>query len=438
MRVLAQGNEEPGRTDLGNILKLVPYDEARTRIEHALSEVVVPTERVLIDDALGRICSEEVRSPCDIPEVSSSMMDGYAIRSDDVVKADEAHPASFKVMGALSPSSHRPTSELGELDTYYVATGAPIPPGADAVVKVEESRRSGSNVTIAFHIQRWKNVALQGEDVRTGDTVVRRGQILNAVDIALLIAAGRTDVEVFRRPRVGILSTGDELTRLGSGERDKRVNNYSNLMAGYLSEAGAIPVPLGVARDDRAHISELVGRELPRLDALVTIGGSSMGIRDFTPSALMNLGESREILHGIRLVPVKPTGVFMIGKKPIVLLPGHGVSAALSFFLVVRPVVNILSGLGFNSKTAAVRAQMSRELSNPRPLGMLFLVGLVSGGGGYQADPLPWGSNLVSSLARANGYVHLSPHASLKKGEEVDVSLLGANELLRIRQGGPP
>ena len=410
----------------------MPYDEVRTRIERALSCVQLATERMPVDDALARVFAERVLSPCDIPAGSSSMMDGYAIRSDGTVEASESHPASFRVRGALSPSSDRPTSELSEFDAYYVATGAPVPPGADAVVKVEECRRSEKNIADSFHIPRWKNVALQGEDVHTGDTVVERGHILNAADVALLIAAGRADVGVFRRPRVGILSTGDELTRFGSGEQGKRVNNYSNLIAGYLSEAGAIPVPLGVAKDDRAHITELAGRQLAQLDALVTIGGSSVGVKDFTPSALVGINESRELLHGIRLVPVKPTGVFMVGKKPIVLLPGHGVSAALSFFLVVRPIVNILSGLEFDSRAPAVSARLSDRLPNPRPLGMIVLVRLTTGGEQYRAEPLPWGSNLISSLARANGYIQIGPHTSLERGQEVNVFLLGANELLRV------
>ena len=435
---MAQEHHETARTDIGNYLKLLPYYDVRTRIEQALSGVELATEMVPVDEALGRVSAESVPSPRDIPTFSSSMMDGYAIRSDDAVKADESHPASFKVKGALSPSSERPSSALGRFDTYYVATGAPVPPGADAVVKVEESRLSGSNVVISFHIQKWKNVALQGEDVHAGDVVVKRGQILNSANIALLIAEDRTYVEVARRPRVGILSTGDELTRLGSGEAGKKVNNYSNLIAGYLSESGAIPISLGVAKDERARITELVERRLSQLDALVTIGGSSMGVRDFTPGALMGVPQCRELFHGVRLVPVRPTGVFMIGTKPVVLLPGHAVSAALSFFLIVRPIVNILSGLGFDSRSPAVRARVSEELSNPRPLGTLTLVSLTSLGKVYSAKPSRWGANLVSSLASSNGYIQLEPYTSLERGHEATVFLLGANELSRIAEEGRP
>ena len=424
-----------GRADVGNYLRLLPYDQARARIETALSGIQLSTDRVPVDDGLGRVSAESVSSPCDVPAVSSSMMDGYAIRSDDATEADELHPASFKIRGALSPSSERPTAALSRHDAYYVATGAPIPPGADAVVKVEESRLSGSDVTVSFHIPRWKNVALQGEDVHAGDLVVKRGQILSSADIALLIGAERTEVEVFKRPRVGILSTGDELTRLGSGEQGKKVNNYSNLIAGYLTEAGAIPIPLGVAKDERVHITELVERQLGQLDALVTIGGSSMGIKDFTPSALMGVDRCKELFHGVRLVPVRPTGVFMIDAKPVVLLPGHAVSAALSFFLIVRPIVNILSGLGFASRTTTVKARLSGKLSNPRPLGALSLVRLAGRSKEYSAEPVRWGANLVSSLASSNGYVQLEPHTSLEEGQEVNVSLLGAGELLRIEGG---
>lgn len=429
---------EIGRDDVGNLLKLLPLPEARKKIADALSMVQPATERVGADSALGRVCSVNITSSCDIPSVSSSMMDGYAIRSEDAVRADISHPASFRVRGALTPSSAKPTYGLGQCEAYYVATGAPIPPGADAVVKVEETRLSGKSVAVSSRISKWKNVALQGEDVHKGELVAKRGQILNAADMALLIGAGMTEVDVFRRPRVGVLSTGDELARFGSNERGKKINNYSNLISGYLLEAGATPVPLGIAKDDQKHITAMIEEELGRLDALITIGGSSMGVKDFTPRALLGVADCTELFHGVRLVPVKPTGVFMVGRKPVVLLPGHAVSAALSFFAIVRPMVNLLSGLEFESKTPMVKARLSQEVANPRPLGNLFLVTLAVDEIGYLATPLRWGSNLVSSLAKANGFVFAEPRSILRKGEEATVSLLGERELQRAAGGVHP
>ncbi len=423
---------EVKRADVGGYLKLVPYDEVKRRIVGELPRLPLSVEKVPIDFALGRVSAEDVVSPCDIPGFSSSAMDGYAVRSSELRGADASHPVSFTVRGSLSHASSQPASRLTGLDTYYVATGAPLPVGADAVVKVEETRLSGNEVLVSVAIPKWKNVVLRGEDIRTGAAVVRRGQTVNAADIALLVGSGKDNLAVFRSPRVGILSTGDELTRFGSEEKGKRVNNYSNLIAGYLTDAGAVPVPLGVARDDPRQIAAIIENEIGNLDALVTIGGSSVGTRDFTPSALEGVGGCEELFHGVRLVPVKPTGLFIVGEKPVVLLPGHSVAASLSFFLVMYPIINILSGLRFDSRLPLVRARLSKSISNPRPIGALFLVRLATEDGAYSAAPLRWGSNLISSLAGANAYLQVNPRSALNKGSMVTVALLGAREILRI------
>ncbi len=423
------------RPDMGGFLKLLPYEEALGRIDEALSGIKIESEEVPVDLALGRISAKDVPSPCDIPAVSSSAMDGYALRSCELRDADASHPVVFRVKAKLTPSSKRPSSKLLGRDAFYVATGAPVPPGADAVVKVEEARPQGDQVLISSEVPKWKNIALRGEDVSVGSKIVRRGRMINAADIALLVAAGMESVEVTRRPKVGIISTGDELTSLGSGEKGKKTNNYSNLVAAYLVEAGATPVPLGVVKDDADDITRMIERTIGSLDALVTIGGSSVGSEDFTTKALENIGGCEELFHGVRLVPIKPTGAFIIGGKPVVLLPGHSVAAALAFFLVVRPIVNLKLGLPSDSGAAKIEARLSAEVVNPRPVGSIFLVRLNYSAGGYSAIPLRWGSNLVSSLAYANAYLRVPPRTTLEKSRAVEVVLLGVHELSRVLGG---
>ena len=420
---------------MGGYLKLVPYSDVRRRIEGALSGVRPSVERVPVDLASGKVSAEGVAFPCDIPEATSSMMDGYAIRSSEVRSASASHPVSFKVVGSLSPASVRPATRLTGRDAYYVATGAPVPVSADAVVKVEEARPSGDSILVSVSLPRWKNIALRGEDVRAGSTVVRVGQIVNAADIALLVAAGKRDLDVFRSPTVGILSTGDELTRPGGRESGKRVNNYANLIAAYLLESGATPIRLGIAGDDEEQIAKMMVKGIRDLDALVTIGGSSVGTKDFTARAARRIDGCEEIFHGIRLAPARPTGMFMFRGKPMVLLPGHSVAASLAFFLVVHPIINILSGLEFNSRLTLITARLSQGLSNPRPITTLFLVSLTTQDGAYSASPMTWGSNLISSLARANAFLQVGPHSVVREGQSVTVTLLGGREIQRVHAG---
>lgn len=420
------------REDVARYLKLLSYSKVREKIIDALSDRSPPIERVPIDAALNRVSAETVVAPCDVPAVSTSSMDGYVVRSVEIGKADISHPILLNVKGALYPGSRKPTSRLKGLETYYVGTGAPVPSGGDAVVRVEETRSVDGRIAVSRRIPEWKNITLQGEDIRAGTAVIKKGGIVNAADVALLITVGRSDLSVFRTPRIGILSTGDELTSFGSEEAGKKVNNYSNLIAAYLTDAGATPLPLGVARDNRDEILNEVERNIEDLDALVTIGGSSVGKQDLTPAALKLAHDNVEVFHGIRLVPVRPTGLFIIKGKPVILLPGHSVAASLSFFLVVKPIVNILSGLKFDSRTPVLRASLSERAANPRPIGCLFLAKLAINNGNYMATPLRWGSNLISSLAGANAFLQLGPGETLEAGRAVTVTLLGIREISRV------
>lgn len=433
---MTTSNTTAARGDMARHLKLLTYLQAKEKIIETVGGRRTRVESVPIDSALGRVSAEEVVSPCDVPAFSTSAMDGYAIKSCEVAKADASHPAVFKVMGSVYAGSPKPASRVTGRLTYYVATGAPVPDGADAVVKVEETRLKGEEVSMSGSIPTGKNVAARGEDIGAGDVVLSKGAMVNPAQIALLVSAGRTELAVFAKPKVGILSTGDELSLPGSSEEGKKTNNYSNLLAGYLADAGAAPVPLGVAKDDAEEILGMVEKNISNLDAVITIGGSSVGQKDFTPSALKGATDFVEVFHGIRMVPVRPTGLATLGGKPVVLVPGHAVAAALSFFLVVRPMVNLLSGLAYDAGIPTIRARLSEELANRRPIGAIFLTKLSVKDGSYEAEPLRWGSNLVSSLTSANGYFPVAPRKTLEAGQEVVVNLLGAQEMYRIPRGG--
>jgi molybdopterin molybdotransferase len=423
MSLRALKPKRPGGT---RFLKLLPYSKLREMVTAALRNATIGTEVVAPSDALGRVCAESVVSGHDVPAAPVSAMDGYAVRSAETKTASPTNPVRFNVKGSVFPGPGE-VPRLGRLEAFYVATGAPIPKGADAVVRVEEARLSGDQIVVMRSIPKWKNVALRGEDIHSGQVIVERGRIIRPPDIALLISAGRSNVRVFRRPRVGILSVGDDLTEPGS-IGGKTVNNYSNLICGYLSETGSDPLPMGVASDDPVQVRNIIEGRIDELDAIITIGGCSVGENDQTPSAF----PEGLLFHGIRLLPIKPTGMAIVRRKPIILLPGHAVSAALSFFLVALPALNIISGLGFDTRIPGIKARAAKRFSNTHTIDALYLVRLRRSDGEYEATPLGWGSNSLSNLARANGFLRLAPAQVVEKGEAISVTLLGGLEMSRV------
>lgn len=422
--------------DRPRFLKLLALPEITKRIQSGLSTYRCDTEKISADRSLGRVCAEVVKTEQDIPPSAISAMDGYALRSSELRSASLSKPVGFLVKGSIYPgdSSNLSRIKVSGREAYHVATGARIPEGSDVVVRVEETRREDGLVLVRRRIPKLKDVVLRGEDVRSGEILLRKGHILNSADVALLIALGRKTVRVFRSPRVGLLSIGDELGILGDQSTGKTVNNYSNLLCGYLEEMGAQARSIGVCKDHPAEIRSLIEKGIEDFDMLLTIGGSSVGARDFTPDAVGSMEDSVLLFHGVRLAPIRPVGMALVRGKPVAILPGHAVSAALSFFLIALPTLNLLSGLPFNSRRSFVKALAPKRISNDRAMDALFLVEMRSSGGRHYATPLEWGSNSMRNLSKANGFIYLKKRQVIQRSEEVEVELMGSSEFSRIPQ----
>lgn len=413
-------------------------------------------EFVRVDQAVGRIAAEEVRSPCDIPERNISAMDGYAIRARDSEKASTTNPVHFKVKGVIYPyssfsvnSTNRakrniPNVKKGE--AYQVATGAPIPVFGDSVVRVEEVRTEEGQIVVRRKSPKWKNVSARAEDVKKGDIILRGRRILNPSDVALLIGVGVRKVKTFTLPRIGILSTGNELVEFTDKGRRSfnsrngiKVNNYSNLLSGYVQSLGAYSVPLRIAKDDSSEICAILKKGLQSCDMVITIAGSSVGKMDLTTEAISSIEGSRILFHGVRLVPIRPAGLALVGSrrpKPVAIIPGHAVSATLAFFVIALPIINMLMGLTPDSRNSFVSARLDRSLTNDRAIDALYLASLSTAKNNpresYIASPVGWGSNVISNLSRSNGFVRLAAHETLRRGEVAKISLFGANEIERV------
>lgn len=419
----AKGRE--GRT----YLKLLPLSEARKMIGSQFG--VVGSELVDVDRSLGRVCASVVRSKSDIPLRTTCAMDGYAVRSADTLGASLAEPSRLRI---VMPADGQLLVDVGVRagEALAVSTGDELPKGSDAVLRMEQSRLEERSVLASAEIPKWKNVSFAAEDVRAGQVLLRKGEAISPAATALMISAGVVKVRARRIPRVGVISVGRSLTSFRDASPGKTINNYANLLLGYLSELGAEAKTVGIAGRDVRETSDLIERAARDSDMVLTVGGASVGDCDLVPDAVLRCPDSRMVFHGLRAVPMRPAGLASVGGKPVVLLPGHAVSAALSFFVIGIPVLNVIGGLQPGSRRALIGATAAEELSNGRPISSFVLVTMKRRGGAYSARPLGWGSNLQYNLALANGFVHLGPRQTIPAGHAVDVELLGSSQLLRI------
>lgn len=257
----------------------------------------------------------------------------------------------------------------------------------------------------------------------------------------MLISAGVPQVSVARVPRVGILSIGDNLRdfkdktwRTERGNQLVTVNNLFNMMAGFLSEFGIQSTLLDICKNDIDQIRNCIESHIDNYDVILAIGGSSVGARDYPASALSSTYQSKMIFHGVKMVPIKPAGVAVVKNKPVVIVPAHASSATFTFFMIVLPILNIISGLQFDDRRLRLSAVCDEQIENPRAFDALALVELKRmEDGSYHASHLGWYSNLMSAVARAHGFVVMEAKQKILKSEIVNVELLGVSQLARIQ-----
>lgn len=385
-------------------------------------ESVAPlgVERVTILDALGRVLAEEIRSSRDIPGFDNSAMDGYAVRAADIATASDAHPVRLTVVETV-PAGRMPTHQVGPGQCARTMTGAPIAPGADAIVQVERTRGDGSTVEILAPAEAAAFIRPRGEDLRAGEPVMAPGKTLSPADLGTLASLSRSMVGVYRKPRVAIVATGDELVDIDQIPTGAQVvNSSAYALSGAIREAGGEAVILRVARDTKGEVRERL-EEAMAFDVVLSTGGVSVGQFDFVKGVLDDLG-MRTLFHGVAQRPGRPLKFGTIGARPVFGLPGNPVSTLVCFYLYVGPALRRMGGRAeVGLVRVCVRCAADIKLANN--LTEFVRVKLERQGGEYLAAPTGnQGSGILSSLSRADGLL-IGPAAAslLRKGDQATV-----------------
>ena len=406
-------------------LRLWSPVEAR---EHWLRHITyrVETEEVPTAEALGRVLAEAVHAQEPIPGFPRSTVDGYAVRAADTHGASDSLPAYLQVVGEV-PMGAAPDFEIGPGQAALIHTGGMLPPGADAVVMVEYTQQSREDeVEVLRAVAVGENVIQPGEDVVAGQEVMPAGVRLRPAEIGGLMALGRTRVRVARRPRVGILSTGDEVVppdRALQPGQVRDVNSYT--IAALVQERGGVPVRYGILPDDYQALLTAARRAFEETDMVVITAGSSASTRDMTVQVLNALGEPGVLVHGLRIKPGKPTILAVAEGRPLLGLPGNPVSALVNAWHLVVPALDQLQGVSVTRPRPRVRARLSGNLTSEAGREEWYPVRVRrTPDGTFEAQPIHYKSNLIFRLVWADGLVPVPENATgLPAGAEVEVFL---------------
>ena len=403
---------------------MISVEEALNRILARIQ--VLGLEKVDIIGSFGRVIGQDILAPRDLPPLDNSAMDGYAVRSADIKGASRESPIFLKVIEEL-PAGTLPRRSVTKGEAVRIMTGAPIPKGADTVVMVENTEKAGEGVRVFQGVSSGENIRRAGEDVKKGDQVISKGSLIRAAEVGMLASVGRAFVYVHQRPVVAILCTGEELVDVDEGIADhKIISSNSYTLSAQVMECGAIPLQLGIAKDDPAEIEERLRQGL-RTDVILSSAGVSVGDYDLVKDVLTGIGFQMEFWR-VAMRPGQPLVFGTIGGKPIFGLPGNPVSSMICFEQFVRP--SLLKMTGHKNLFRPVVEAVLKEEIRKKPGNRHFMRARVSlEGDRYVVTTTgPQGSGILSSMVEANGLVIVPEEKTeIKAGERIRVQILDRN-----------
>src|SRR5688572_6136327 len=423
-------------------LTLLPPDAARDLLFSHLPKLAIESESIDVSTSLGRILAEDIISPHPLPDFQRSTVDGYAVRARDTHGASDSLPAYLTLIGEV-PMGDAPAFEIDAGQCALIHTGGMLPNGADAVVMLEyiERHSNAGHLPVATDelavfraVADGENVVRVGEDVAQGQTVQAKGSLMRPAEIGGLMALGILEVKVVRKVRVGLISTGDEVIDPRDSPRSGQVRDVNSYTLGALVEnSGGSAKLYGIISDQFDALRDVAAQALSECDMVIITAGSSASTRDMTADVIRSLGLPGVLVHGINTRPGKPTILGVCDGKAVIGLPGNPVSALVNGYLFVVPVIEKLLGM-LPRPRAMVLAQLTVNLASQAGREDWWPVKLLrperspqgaQSNGYYQADPIFGKSNLIFTLASADGLLRIPPDATgLSAGETVEVYLL--------------
>jgi molybdenum cofactor synthesis domain-containing protein len=406
-------------------LSILSREDALARFEAELFPRSIASEWRPLADALGQALAADVVSPIDVPPFDRSNVDGFAVRSADLASAGEATPVRIVLNDETIACGTAPMQPVSSGTATSIATGGPVPRGADAIAMVEHTQPVGDS---AIEIRRAASpgqfVSYAGSDISRGETLLRAGTVIGSREIGMLAACGIAEVSVVRRPRIAVISTGDELVQPGLPLRPAAIYDTNGaIVTSAIRENGGEPVFLGAIPDVERELESAMRKALDSCDMLVLSGGTSKGAGDVSHRIISRLGKPGIIAHGVALKPGKPLCLAVCNGKPVVILPGFPTSAMFTFHDMIVPVLRRLAGLPPRSDakvTAKVPVRIASEMGRTE----FVMVSLVEGADGLIAYPSGKGSGAITSFAQADGFLRIDALANqVSAGTEAEVTL---------------
>lgn len=411
-------------------LDVIDRDEAERRFHAALRLSPTGIEELPIGAALGRILATNIVARIDVPSFDRSNLDGFAVRAEDTYGATETRPLRLRLTEETIATAVIPEHTVGPQEATPIATGGMLPRGADAIMMVEHTEIDNDHVIIHRSVTQGQGISFAGTDIGAGETVLHRGDPLASRETGVLAAIGQSSVPVYRRPRVAIISTGDEIIEPGQTMRPGLVyDSNAQILADAVHELGGEPIRMGIVHDDKVQLRKIITQALQDTDVVLLSGGTSKGEGDLSYRVVRELKDPGIVAHGVALKPGKPICLAVSDGKPVVILPGFPTSAVFTFHEFVAPVIRQLAGrdIGHND---TILARLAIKTNSEIGRTEYLLVGLVQRDDDPQtpfaAYPMGKGSGSVTSFSRADGFITIKRQQEiLEQNSLVEVQLIG-------------
>jgi len=385
-------------------------------------------EVINIKNALHRILSKEIVAPANLPGFNRSTMDGYAIRAEDSFGATDSLPSYLKIIGEIKMGD-RPNFKINPGEAVKISTGGMLPEGANAVMMVEYTEQiDDTTIEARRSISPWENVVRENEDLKTGEIILRKGHRLHPQDIGVLAGIGKINIKIYKKPKIAIISTGNEIIPAEGKPRIGQIRDINSYTLGAcIKEAGGIPVYRGIIKDEVILLEQEIKKTIKedKVEAVIISGGSSVGVRDVTLEVLNRLGKPGVLIHGVSVKPGKPTILTIADNRPIFGLPGHPVSAMIIFDLFLRPLISWLQGGQYNYNSAKeTEAELTCNMVSDSGREDYIRVFVYEKDKKFYAEPILGKSGLISTMVRASGLIKIGLNIEgLEKGSKVMVKL---------------